>query len=81
MPKPVSDNISNYYCLCCVRRFDLHKESYHKQFFEIKRVSLNDLVLMIEEGKKHVLDSLSGDTSRLTDGEREMLSKYIWLLF
>ena len=52
MPKPVADNISNYYCLCCVRRFDLHKESYHKQFFEIKRVSLNDLVLMIEEGKK-----------------------------
>ena len=31
---------------------------------------------MIEEGKKHVLDSLSGDTSRLTDGEREMLSKF-----
>ena len=52
MPKPVADNISNYYCLCCVRKFDLHKENYHKQFFEIKRVSLNELVLMIEEGKK-----------------------------
>ena len=52
MPKPVADNISNYYCLCCSRKYDYPKESYHKQFFEIKRVSLNELVLMIEEGKK-----------------------------
>ena len=52
MPKPVADNISNYYCLCCCRKYDLPKESYHKQFFEIKRVSLKELVLMIEEGKK-----------------------------
>ena len=52
MPKTVADNISNYYCLCCSRKYDLPKESYHKLFFEIKRVSLNDLILMIEEGKK-----------------------------
>ena len=52
MPKPLADNIEHYYCLCCSRRFDLQKESYHKQFFEIKRISLNELVLMIEEGKK-----------------------------
>ena len=52
MPKSVADSISNYYCLCCSRKFDLPKESYHKQFFEIKRVSLNELVIMIEEGKK-----------------------------
>ena len=52
MPKPVADNISHYYCLCCCRKYDLPKENYHKQFFEIKRVSLNELVFMIEEGKK-----------------------------
>ena len=52
MPKPLADNISNYYCLCCTRKYDYPRENYHKQFFEIKRVSLNDLVLMIEEGKK-----------------------------
>ena len=52
MPKSVADNISNYFCLCCSRKYDLPKESYHKLFFEIKRVSLNDLMLMIEEGKK-----------------------------
>ena len=52
MPKSVADNISNYYCLCCSRKLDLPKEAYHRQFFEIKRVSLNDLVVMIEEGKK-----------------------------
>ena len=52
MPKPVADNISHYYCLCCCRKYDLPKESYHKQFFEIKRVSLNELMFMIEEGKK-----------------------------
>ena len=51
MPKSVAVNISNYYCLCCTRKYDLPKENYHKQFFEIKRVSLKDLVLMIEEGK------------------------------
>jgi hypothetical protein len=52
MPKPIADNISKYYCLCCSKKLDLPKESYHKQFYEIKRVSLNELVLMIEEGKK-----------------------------
>ena len=52
MPKPVADNISKYYCLCCSKKFDMPKESYHKHFYEIKRVSLNELVLMIEEGKK-----------------------------
>ena len=52
MPKSLADNISNYYCLCCSRLYDLPKENYHKQFFEIKRISINDLVLMIEEGKK-----------------------------
>ena len=52
MPKSVADNISNYFCLCCSRKYDLPKENYHRQFFEIKRVSLNDLVLMIDEGKK-----------------------------
>ena len=52
MPKTVADNISNYYCLCCSRKFDLPKESYHKLFFEIKRITINDLVTMIEEGKK-----------------------------
>ena len=52
MPKPVADNISNYYCLCCSKKYDLPKENYHKHFYEIKRVSLNELVLMIEEGKK-----------------------------
>ena len=35
MPKSVADKISNYYCLCCTRKFDLPKEYYHKQFFEI----------------------------------------------
>ena len=52
MPKSVADKISNYYCLCCTRKYDLPKEYYHKQFFEIKRISMNDLILMIEEGKK-----------------------------
>ena len=52
MPKSVADNISNYYCICCSRKYDLPKENYHKQFFEIKRVNLKDLVSMIEEGKK-----------------------------
>ena len=52
MPKPVADNIEHYYCLCCCRKYDLPKENYHKQFFEIKRVSLNELVFMIDEGKK-----------------------------
>ena len=52
MPKSVADKISNYYCLCCTRKFDLPKEYYHKQFFEIKRVCLKDLILMIEEGNK-----------------------------
>ena len=52
MPKSVADNISNYFCLCCSRKYDLPKESYHKIFFEIKRISINNLVLMIEEGKK-----------------------------
>ena len=52
MPKPVADNISNYYCLCCSKKYDFPKENYHKHFYEIKRVSLNELVLMIEEGKK-----------------------------
>ena len=51
MPKSVADNILNYYCICCSRKYDLPKENYHKQFFDIKRVNLKDLVLMIEEGK------------------------------